>query len=173
MLFNLAGYQLYFHVQERQAAQSLEQKLDAGNYNEADLVQVSIPLSMPYINDDDDFERVDGQITYEGTVYKYVKRKVHHNNLVILCVKDDVATKLSQTKQTYYGQVTDAPSDSKKEAPQKTFKSGITEALPNNTWQYNNTVIACTGNYAPFQNNLVPQLATALPGQPPEAVMCA
>lgn len=171
LLFNLLGYQLYFHMQETAQAKTFVAQLDAGNYNDADLVQVSIPLSLPYISDNEDFERVDGQVTHEGKIYKYVKRKISGNNLVILCVKDEAATQLSQTKKAYYSAVTDAPAAPKKDAAGKnSFKNIITEALLLQRWQFS----ACATipqRFILIHQALSSLLQTPPQGQPPEAIV--
>jgi len=63
-----------------------EATLDKEDYNEKDLITFKVPLSMPYQVSWKDFERVDGEITINGVIYKYVKRKIEDGQLILLCL---------------------------------------------------------------------------------------
>jgi hypothetical protein len=65
LLFNVAGYRVLFSLLEQKATTRLENKIDAGNYSESQLVEIKIPLSMPYYSDKD-YESVYGETI--GTV---------------------------------------------------------------------------------------------------------
>lgn len=171
MLFNLVGYQAYFYFQEQTHTKKFVARLDEGAYNDADLVRLSIPLSLPYISDNDDFERVDGQITYKGKIYKYVKRKVTANSLVILCLKDEAASKLSGTKNRYYSGVADAPAGPKKEGSGKNNGKNIgVEFLIQPRWQL--TACAAVPQRFRLTHQPVSSLLPSPPqGQPPEAIV--
>ena len=77
------------------------------------MVEVKIPLNMPYINDTKDFERVDGQLEYKGVHYNYVKRKVTGDTLYVLCLPNISKTKLYVAKADYSKEVNDIPTNKK------------------------------------------------------------
>ena len=85
-LFNLIGYKCYFYYLQQKERVFFEASLDKETYDEKDLITFKMPLSMPYQIDSKDFERVDGEITIQGTLYKYVKRKIEDGQLVLLCL---------------------------------------------------------------------------------------
>jgi len=62
LLFNFVGYRLLFDVLQQKANKELVAKLDNNQYNDADLITLTVPLSMPYLTDSKDFERKDGEI---------------------------------------------------------------------------------------------------------------
>ena len=85
-LFNLFGYRILFYYAQQQSDVTLEHNLDQNAYNENELITLTIPLSMPYQHNSDGFERFDGEITLNGNIYKYVKRKYCDGKIIFLCL---------------------------------------------------------------------------------------
>jgi len=48
MVFNLVGYRWLFSAIENKATANLEQKISSGEYSDDQLVEIRIPLNMPY-----------------------------------------------------------------------------------------------------------------------------
>jgi hypothetical protein len=97
MLFTTAGYRFVFAVLEKNATQSTEAVIDAGHFTEANLVEIKIPLHMPYYADKD-YEVAYGETVINGTHYNYVKRKIVNNTLYLLCLPNTGKTKLVMAK---------------------------------------------------------------------------
>jgi hypothetical protein len=76
LLFNFIGYRLVFYALQQNAEKNIVARIDKENYNDVDLVTLTVPLSMPYLQDSKDFERKDGEITISGKIYHYVKQKI-------------------------------------------------------------------------------------------------
>lgn len=85
-LFNIGGYRLWYYFEEQRSDEQIVALLENEEYDEADLVTIKIPLYLPYQTNWKEFETTDGEIEVEGTIYKYVKRKVQHGELVLLCI---------------------------------------------------------------------------------------
>lgn len=100
-IFNLVGYKAVFYFVQQHADASLSASLDKEQYNEKDLITISIPLSMPYQVSKPDFERVDGEVNIKGQIYKYVKRKVENGQLVLLCLPNHEKMRLESAKDDY------------------------------------------------------------------------
>ena len=83
LLFNTIGYRLLINRYESKADTRLERAIDAFHYNEADLVEITIPLNMPY---------------YTDKGMEYVKRKVENNILHIWCIEKKKKNKYSDYK---------------------------------------------------------------------------
>ncbi|RFM27153.1 hypothetical protein DXN05_16980 [Deminuibacter soli] len=109
MLFNLFGYRLLFICLEQQHKVSLEASLDKNDYNNNDLFEIKIPLNIPYISDQQHFERVDGAITIAGKTYKYVKRKITNGELVLLCLPDAGKQRLDNAQKAFGAHANDLP----------------------------------------------------------------
>ncbi len=112
-LFNLCGYSLVFRYFIHQSEEQFVQQLDHNKYKENDLLQISIPLHLPYMQNSSGFERIEGSIENNGTQYNYVKRMVHNDTLYIMCLPNNQKTQLVKGKSNYAGQVNDFTSNKK------------------------------------------------------------
>ena len=112
-LFNLAGYSLVFRYFIHQSDQEFVQQLDQNKYKETDLVQISIPLHLPYMQNSNGFERIEGSIENNGKQYNYVKRMLRNDTLYIMCLPNNQKTQLVKDKSNYAGQVNDFASNKK------------------------------------------------------------
>lgn len=124
--FNTVGFRLFVDYILDKADQKFEAKLDKGSYNKSDLVTVKIPLNLPYQTNWTDFERVNGEVNVNGTVYKYVQRKVYNDTLILQCIPHAEKTVLQQKANDYMGKVNDLPgNDNNKKA--EAFKQLFSE----------------------------------------------
>lgn len=97
MLFNMVGYRFVFSIMDYRATEKLDARLDAGDYTEANLIELRVPLNMPYQNRQTEFERHRGEITVDGVLYTYVKMKIDEDVLVLKCIPN---TDRQQIKNT-------------------------------------------------------------------------
>ncbi|MGI8952758.1 MAG: hypothetical protein ACR2FN_14375 [Chitinophagaceae bacterium] len=102
LLFNLAGYRIWFYYAQMQSDQQLETSFDNNNYNENDLIAIKIPLVLPYQTNWKDFERVNGEVTLNGKIYKYVKRKLYDGELILLCLPDENKMRLQTARDDFF-----------------------------------------------------------------------
>jgi hypothetical protein len=100
--FNLFGYRILFYIAQQQSDNNIERVLDRDQYDEKDLVTIKIPMSVSYQVEQRDFERVDGEVTLNGRIYKFVKRKVCDGNLVLLCLPDQTKMHLQSAKDELF-----------------------------------------------------------------------
>lgn len=113
LLFNMIGYRAWFYYAEKKADAAMEARLDKDQYDENELVSLSIPLYNPYQLEQKTFERVNGEININGKTYKYVKRKVSDGNLILLCIADNHKTVLKKAKTEFGNGVNDLTGNSK------------------------------------------------------------
>jgi hypothetical protein len=64
------------------------QQLDYENLEGLETVTIKIPLTLPYANSKDEFERIDGKYEHHGEYFRLVKQKLFRDTLTIVCVKD-------------------------------------------------------------------------------------
>ena len=108
---------------ETQSNSSLQAKLDQGQYDVNDLVELHVPLHLPYIADSKDFENYSGEAIINGAHYRYVKRKLVNNELILLCIRDQKTDCLQKAGTEFFKQITDAPgSEKKSKTPAKLVK---------------------------------------------------
>lgn len=96
LLFNWYGYRFVISYLQKKADGQLEARLDVNDYNEAELLEIRIPLNMPYQNSSSSFERHYGEINLDGKVYTYVKRKVEDGCLVLKCIPNNVKQEIKK-----------------------------------------------------------------------------
>jgi len=109
LFFNWYGYQLLTQYWQKQAESHLQARLDRNEYDESQLVKVSIPITtLSYYNySSSNFERVDGKIDIKGVHYQYVKRRFVKDSLELLCIPNETTMKLQQVKNDFFRQVND------------------------------------------------------------------
>jgi hypothetical protein len=113
LLFNFVGYRLVFNYFERFSDKKMEARLDASEYNEEELLEMKIPINLPYQNNWKSFERYDGEISFNGRQYKYVKRKVTNDTLYILIAPNKAKEKIEKAELGYFKSTNDVGATAK------------------------------------------------------------
>lgn len=130
LLFNWVGYRLVTSYLQEQADRQLQASLEKNNYQEEDLVEIRVPLNLPYQTDWKEFQPYDGEVRVDGVDYRYVKRKVEKGQLVLLCLPNHTKTHLATARDQFFMLVNDlqqrghAKSDTKVPIP---VKSPVTD----------------------------------------------
>lgn len=174
LVFNFVGYKLVFYAAEQQAGETIVSRIDNSEFNDADLITISVPLSMPYINDSKDFERKDGEITIDGKIYHYVKQKISEGNLVLMCLPDEQKMHIQSAKDEFFklaNQLQNNPGSSKKPVGNTQVLKLVTsdydklQTISFNTFSgpVSNTFLQHTSSYALLKGEGI------TPEQPPEA----
>lgn len=126
-LFNLFGYKLVVQYMQQKASNQLEARLDKNLYNESQLIELKIPMHLPYQTNWSGYQRFDGEIEVDGIMYKYVKRKVADDTLYVMCIPNTKKMNLETAKNDFFKLSNDLTQDnnSKKSDNSKTisFKS--------------------------------------------------
>jgi hypothetical protein len=102
LLFNWCGYRWVMNVMQDRADLRLEAKLDRNDYDESELIEIRVPVNMPYQTDWASFERYDGEVEVNGIHYKYVKRKVENGQLVLKCIPNKAKQALETAKTDFF-----------------------------------------------------------------------
>lgn len=148
LFFNWFGYRLVSDYLQRRADSRLEARLDANDYDESKLVEIRVPINLPYQVDWQNYERCNGEIDVDGVHYKFVKRKVERGEVVLLCLPNAEKQMIRSARDEFFKLVNDLQQGSaKKHAPgnSSAFKNllseyrdekndwtiaGVTDALP-------------------------------------------
>lgn len=101
LLFNFIGYKLFYGYLSKVENEKITLQIDQEEYDDSDLIEVKIPINLPYQNNWITFERYDGEISVDGKEYKYVKRKIENDTLTILCLPFDQHDKLKSNQLGY------------------------------------------------------------------------
>ena len=169
-LFNWFGYRLLSDYLQHQADTRLEAKLDNHQYNESSLIEMRVPLNMPYQLSSADWERYDGQIEIDGTHYKYVKRKVENGQLVLLCLPNETKMRLQSARDEFFKLVNDLQqaNQSKSTDHGHSINNPVTEYWQElNNWGLETLVIQHP-SFALYNMIIPAHPSITTPAQPPE-----
>lgn len=170
LVFNWYGYRLLINYFETKANTHLQAKLDSNQYDESTLIQIRVPLNMPYISDWDHFEKFEGETEINGIHYKYVKRKIEKGELVLLCIPNQQKTNLQAAGQNFFKLVNDLQQPgAKKDSKEHSVKIPISDYIANSSAQFNNMENAVAKPHSLYTFNILSGHATT-PAQPPEAL---
>ena len=117
LCFNWYGYRILTAYLQYQASLELEVRLDNNDYDNAQLIELRIPLNLPYHNDWNYYERYDGEIEFRGIHYKYVKRTIEKGELVLLCLPDKTTQRLQSAKDAFFKLVNDLQQEKNGKTP--------------------------------------------------------
>ena len=171
LLFNIVGYRAWFYYAEKKADIKMEASLDKNEYNENDLITLRIPLNMPYQLEKSRYERIDGEISLGGKIYKYVKRKISDGDLILACLPDIHKMILKKVKTEYGNYANDIGSSA-------TNKESSHSNLPKNhssneyeAFLYSFTlseILTVKAGIPDFSVSGLPDCLLAAPGKPPQ-----
>ena len=126
---------------ESKAKKDLVQRLDVDNFASSDLVIISIPMSLPYpLQQQQGYERVDGEFEYQGEYYRLVKQRLENDTLFMVCIKDHSKKKLEKVLNEYSNHANNLPQSANKtlDVFGKLFKdftpNTITQITTGNGW---------------------------------------
>lgn len=100
-----------------QTERFFNEQANRGLYNVSDLTEVQIPVNMPGITDWKAYENIRGQIQFENTCYNYVKMKLTHNCMYLMCVPNYEKTHLLTSNIINAKGVKDIPVPKKDHVP--------------------------------------------------------
>lgn len=173
LFFNWYGYRLISDIMVQKSEEEFLASLDNNEYDESQLIELRVPINLPYHNDWAGFERYDGEVEIDGVHYTYVKRKVEKGELVLLCLPNNKKQLLQTARDNFFKLVNDLQQDN---APGKKPEGGNTIAYKGlfseyqqekNNWYISNFTIA-QNTYQLTETLFVPFNFHSSPEQPPE-----
>ncbi len=172
-LFNLSGYRLLLNYWESRENDRLEARLDKNDYDEKDLVEVKIPIRLPYFYNWKEFERCDGEVELNGVQYKYVKRKVYNDSLVLMCIPNQAKMKMHSARDEMFSLINDIQSNtSNKHSDNSNPFAGFKNTLSDYDGNYQDWEFASLSTSFSYGFDTTPPILTAnvrYPEQPPDA----
>jgi hypothetical protein len=174
LLFNWCGYRWVINYLQKDADLQLEARLDKNDYDESQLIEIKVPIHMPYQSDWAAFERYDGEIEVNGIHYKYVKRKVQDGQLVLKCIPNATKQRLETVKDDLFKLVNDLQQDHAAKKPAAPNSILVKNVLGDydDPKLLNTPVLYCSmaaHNYNLYQPVTVISNHHTTPEQPPEA----
>lgn len=100
-LFNVGGYYIVFWGLRVRTDQRLSERVEANRYNEDEIIELKIPVALPYPIQAQDFQPADGRFEHKGQHFKLVKHKFENDTLYVVCIRDHETGQLVNTMQDY------------------------------------------------------------------------
>ncbi len=175
-LFNIGGYRIWYHLQEQRSDERILAILENAAYDDEELVTITIPLSLPYQANWKEFETTDGEIAIEGTIYRYVKRKVQHGELVLMCIPHHDKMQVNTARDDFFKYANDLAGDASNNKPVNPGQSGKTPLsdfyLASIGVVNHFPVPACQNFTFPYQVGHLLSVPHSSPAQPPDFTSC-
>lgn len=147
-------------------------RLDQSDYLDEELIEVKLPVNLPYQTNWSEFERYDGEVVIAGVHYNYVKRKLQNDTLILMCIPNTDKMKLFNARETFFSLVNDLQQNENGKqlpVPVKPVKIFKAEYVPDqNDFSFAGTVQKCT-EYGHVVNPAVLFVYEETPQQPPES----
>jgi hypothetical protein len=170
LAFNWYGYRIVIALMQDKADRRLEARIDNSDYDESQLIEIRMPMNMPYQQRFTDFERTYGQVEIDGKTYTYVKRKVEGDVVILKCI----VNKSRQQLKTIDNDLTKANSGVETDPPGKQQQPS---SFAKNFWsEYDgeNSIVTISQNNPLHSHALtayffyIPEVNINTPHQPPE-----
>jgi hypothetical protein len=119
MLFNGVGYRVLTHYLQQQADSRTQAMIDAGDFRPSNLIELSVPLDLPYTTTWTDWEHFEGDIEIDGIHYRYVERKLEEGRMYVRCLPNTEKTQVLTARDEFSKLVNsfNKQTESKKSAP--------------------------------------------------------
>ena len=99
-LFNLGGYYMVFSLLQEQAGRQLSERLELDQVSDKEILEVKVPLNLPYPITSTGFERVEGVVKSGDRYYQLLKQKIENDTLTLVLVKDHKSNHLEDVLYT-------------------------------------------------------------------------
>jgi hypothetical protein len=170
LVFNWFGYRVMVDYLQQKADTRLEAHLDNNYYDETQLIEIKVPIHMPYQTSWASYERYDGEVEYNGSFYKYVKRKVANDTLYLKCINNPAKSHLELAKNNFFKNTNDVDQSSKSNSAKS---SAVKKAIADyDDYVTRHQFVAVVEDIAVADNAEIsqglPNPGIATPAQPPE-----
>ena len=131
LLFNALGFYGLLQGIRYKTTRDLVQRLDKDLYQDEETITLKVPITLPYPSDENEYQRIDGEIEHNGEFYRLVKQKYQSDTLFLVCIKDRQSKRIKQALTDYVKTFTDNPADAKQTG--KSLITFIKDFLPTST----------------------------------------
>ena len=168
LLFNSIGYRIVSSILENRADDLLEAKINAEQFDESELIEIKIPIKLPYHTEWKEFERYSGEVEVNGTYYKYVKRKVVVDSLILLCIPNNSRLIFESSRDKFFELVNNLKAPLEKKA-NSILKNLITDYLQKDNSFTLSILPLAIKSFKTYYAFHVSQISLEKPVKPPEA----
>ena len=171
--FNIFGYRILYNYLANKADTRLELALDIEAYDDADLISIKQATNLPYYNNSKTFERLNGEVNINGTIYKYVKCRIYNDSLEMLCIPHTAKMQIQNSKEAFFKLTNDLQQENSKKkssSEQKQVKSMVSEYEEIQNIINNKSCIILTTHFF-NKNTTLPQIFIKTSERPPDTFL--
>ncbi|MFD0766669.1 hypothetical protein ACFQZI_17540 [Mucilaginibacter lutimaris] len=117
LVFNMCGYMLLYQYFINQSDAFANEQISKGYYKPDELVEIKIPVRMPYVQEQRRYENISGQIQLKGNCYNYVALKMTRDTMYVKCIPNYTKTKLVNDNVINAKDISDSPLAKKNHVP--------------------------------------------------------
>jgi hypothetical protein len=169
LLFNIGGHLLFHQYFSYRSDKFFSQQIAKNRYNIKDLTEVKIPVSMPSLGDDTEYQDVAGQINFENNSYNYVKIKLTSTAMYLMCVPNYETTVLTGQNVIEARGIKDMPIPKKDHVPFGKL-SLIVYCHQHIQYRFATPIITTFKKILPYLKQNISNSGLEGPGQPPDAL---
>jgi len=173
LLINWYGYRIVAEYFENRVADEMQAELDNDHYSEADLVTIKVPLSLPYISNYQNYEKMEGNIQVNGVSYQYVKRRVFNDTLELKCIPNTAKTIIRNARDEFSKLANDfvnlSASKKTSNSHNHNFKFAIQDFTDEHSFDMHHTVRIPDGIAYHSASHATSSMHIQIIEQPPEA----
>jgi len=168
-LFNLGGYALLYQYYIHQADAQMVREVYSRAINDSRFIELKIPVDMPTVTDQDDYQVVAGQIELKDAFYNYVKFKATRDTLYFICLPNKAKTRLVNANIITAKEISDVPVNKKGDTAAKKINSLSEYNLQAFSYQHNvfGTLVKAQYQFESLRLNS-PYIES--PGKPPNFI---
>jgi hypothetical protein len=123
LAFNWLGYDIVVAVLNARAHYTAQKSIDSRQYDPSRLIEIKVPLDLPYSTDWASFEQVKGVISFEGVLYNFVERKYENGQMTYRCLPNQRGTEIQNARDYFYSLVYDLDKQEKGDSAPKQHAS--------------------------------------------------
>lgn len=117
LVFNMGGYMLLFQYFIKQSDNIANEQISRGLYKSSELVELKIPVRMPYVQEQRQYENISGHIELNGNSYNYVAMRMTRDTMFVKCIPNYEKTRLVSEKVIMGKEISDLPLSKKSNVP--------------------------------------------------------
>ena len=126
-MFNIGGYMLLFQYFISQSDRFANEQISKGLYKPDELVEIKIPVNLPHIQNQTDYQGISGQVKLSDNDYNYVALKMTRDTMYLMCIPNYEKTRLIGENVITAKNISDSPLAKKNHLP-IAKKSGVDNA---------------------------------------------
>jgi hypothetical protein len=116
-LYNIGGQLAFHQYLVYKSDRFFNEQVNKNLYSLDDLTEVKIPVNMPNVADWKGYLNLNGEVRFENSSYNYVKIKITHDAIYLMCVPNYKTTHLSGQNIINARQIKDIPVPHKDHVP--------------------------------------------------------